>query len=60
MSKLGLTEVIRVPSVDTALSGLALEQRIEDACDVQYAAGLYLAAATTTVSGDFILIFQTK
>jgi len=58
MSSLGLTEVIRVPIVD-AVSGLTLEQRIEDACDVHFAAGLSLAASTT-VGGDIILIFQTK
>jgi hypothetical protein len=58
MSSLGLTETIRVPIID-AVSGLTLEQRIEDACDVQYAAGLSLAAAVA-VGNDIVLIFQTK
>lgn len=58
MSSLGLTEVVRVPIVD-AVSGLTLEQRIEDVCNIHYAAGLSLAAATA-VGNDIVLIFQTK
>jgi hypothetical protein len=52
-----LTEIIRVPIVDAG--SLTLEQRIENACDVHFAAGLNLAAALT-VGADIILIFQTK